>query len=354
MKHPILLLLSFLYSVACCAQIKTAAGGEITASAMTRFLQMQMDSLDIPGLSITAISDGKIIYDQFLGFANKETGKKVDSTTIFECASMSKTVFAWLVLKLRQDGLLTLNMDRPMYESLPYPDIAYDNRYKLITPRMLLTHTSGFPNWREKEKLIIQFTPGTQYSYSGEGFEYLAHAVEKLTHTTTVSIDSLMQRELVNPLGIDHFSFVKNAYLTAHKAVGYYHDSTKLVARFNEMPNEFHPAYGLHTTTRDYAKFLIAIMENKGLTPANTDTMLIPRVNVPNNGKPSDRYYGYGIGVDSSAYGPRYQHTGNNGNFTGGFMFLRAKKLGFVLFTNGDKGTELYRRVAKFITEGSY
>ncbi|HTD93073.1 MAG TPA: serine hydrolase domain-containing protein, partial [Chitinophagaceae bacterium] len=299
MRHCILLLSCFC-SVACCAQIKTAAGHEIAPDAMTHLLQAQMDSLDIPGVSIAIINDGKIIYEQALGFANKETGKKVDSSTIFECASMSKTVFAWLVLKLRQDGLLKLNMERPVYEYYPYPDIAYDNRYKLITPRMLLTHTSGFPNWRGNEKLSIKFTPGTQYSYSGEGFEYLAYAVESLTHTTATSIDSLMQLELVKPLGIVHFSFVKNDYLAAHKAVGYNHDSTKLVAHLSEMPDAFHPAYGLHTTPREYAKFLIAMMENKGLNKANTDTMLTPKVNVTNNGKPTDHYYGYGIGIDST------------------------------------------------------
>lgn len=76
-----------------------------------------------------------------------------------------------------------LNLDQPLYTYLPYSDIAHDDRYKLITARMILCHTSGFPNWRflnADKKLDIKFTPGTQYLYSGEGFEYLANVIAYL------------------------------------------------------------------------------------------------------------------------------------------------------------------------------
>ena len=110
------------------------------------------------------------------------TGDKVDSNTLFEAASITKPVFAFAVQRLAERGVIDL--DKPLWLYLPYPDIAYDERYKLITAKHVLTHRTGFPNWRsmnESGKLDIKFTPGTDYGYSGEGFEYLKMVVEKIT-----------------------------------------------------------------------------------------------------------------------------------------------------------------------------
>ena len=161
--------------------IKTLNGNEITPAEMDEYLKNQMDSIGLPGLSIAIINEAKIIYHRTLGVTNVDTKEKVSQETLFDAGSMSKTPFAYLVMKMVERGIL--NLDRPLYTYLPYPDIAYDDRYKLITARMVLSHTSGFPNWRilnEDKKLDIKFTPGTQYLYSGEGFEYLANVVAHL------------------------------------------------------------------------------------------------------------------------------------------------------------------------------
>jgi CubicO group peptidase (beta-lactamase class C family) len=82
--------------------------------------------------------------------------------------------------------------------------------------------------------------------------------------------------------------------------------------------------------------------------------LLEPRVRITDDqGKPTDSYYGYGFVIDSTKYGTRYQHTGNNGIFTGGFMFFRERKLGFVILTNGDKGVLLDLKLAHWLTEGT-
>ena len=109
-----------------------------------------MDSLNIPGLSIAVINDGKVVYHQTFGFANLEKKLPVTKKTIFEGASLSKSVFAFFTMKYVEEG--RLDLDKPLYEYLPNADIAYDERYKKITARMVLSHRSGLPNWRENEE----------------------------------------------------------------------------------------------------------------------------------------------------------------------------------------------------------
>jgi len=148
----------------CIGQINTVSGKKITTEAMDQFLKNQMDSLELPGLSIAIINDGKIVYHRALGVTNANTKEKadfchiplsgpnankneqMDEYSIFEAGSLSKPLFAYFVMRMVDKGLLSL--DTPLYKYLLYPDIAQDERYKFITARMVLCHTSGFPNWR--------------------------------------------------------------------------------------------------------------------------------------------------------------------------------------------------------------
>ena len=116
--------------------------------------------------------------------------------TIFEAASLSKPVFAYMVLRLADRG--EFDLDRPLYEMLEYPRIAHDERYKRITARIVLSHGTGLPNWGG-EKLTLRFDPGTQYGYSGEGFVFLQKTVERVTGR---SLDELARREVFEPLGM--------------------------------------------------------------------------------------------------------------------------------------------------------
>lgn len=185
-----------------------------------------MDSLNIKGISIAIINDGKVVYHMADVIANIETMKKVNDQTLFETASISKPVFAWFVMKQVEKGLIELDM--PLYKYLPYPDIENDDRYKLITSRMVLSHTSGFPNWRwfnPDQKLDIKFQPGEKFSYSGEGYLYLSKVVAHLNKLTLSNLDSLFQREVAEPLQMNHAGFVMNKYIENHLANAHVGDS---------------------------------------------------------------------------------------------------------------------------------
>lgn len=136
----------FLAGILIFAGVRTPGVNNISDAALDNFIAEQMASLQLPGLSVAIINDGKIVYQRALGQANMETNSIVKEGSIFEAASLSKPVFSGFVLKMAEQG--KLNLDTPLYKYLPYPDIENDERYKLITARMVLTHKTGFPNWR--------------------------------------------------------------------------------------------------------------------------------------------------------------------------------------------------------------
>src|ERR1700678_544385 len=142
-------------------------------------------------------------------------------------ASFTKVGFAHLVLQLVDQG--TLDLDKPVSQYFPkplpeypkYTDLANDPRYKLITARMLLSHTSGFPNWRyieEDRKLRIHFEPGSRYAYSGEGIYPLQLILETAAKKP---LEQLMQERVFQPLGMTRSSLVWNGRFETDYANGY-------------------------------------------------------------------------------------------------------------------------------------
>ncbi|MGD0078694.1 MAG: serine hydrolase domain-containing protein [Sedimentisphaerales bacterium] len=341
-------------------KIKTLSGNEITKSEMDEFLKIQMDSMDIKGLSIAIINDAKVVYHLTRGIADINSSETVNGQTLFQAASLSKPIFAYFVMKIVEQGVLDL--DTPLYKYLPYPDIEYDQRYKLITARMVLSHTSGFPNWRPnyKGKLDIKFTPGTKYLYSGEGYMYLAKVIAHLTNRDLSNLDSLFQQQVCEPLNLKHTYFGMNDYVAKHLAKGHIGDKIAYDKDFDII--NFNSAGGLYTEAIDYANFLIAIMNEKGLKKTSFDEMLKEYVQMPDDDN-AKRFmgqtgYGLGFGMKSSIYGITYLHGGNNWGFTSGFMMNKEKKFGFVFFTNSEQFnngrlSNLYQKLEAFLTDRS-
>jgi CubicO group peptidase (beta-lactamase class C family) len=350
------------------AQFKTLNGRPVSGVEMDNFLMQQMDSLSIPGLSIVIINKGKIVYHRALGVGNLETKTKVDEQSIFEGASMSKPVFAYLVMKMVDKGLI--NLDTPLYKYMPYPDISKDERYKLITARIVLTHRTGFPNWRYFDMadsnmhikygdLYLKFTPGTQYYYSGEGFLYLAKVIAHLTNRTLQNLEPLFKQEVAIPLKMEHAYFTGNEYITKHKVSGYvngkvhFYNGTKWPISFPEWDSSwFNPAASLHTDAISYAHFLIGWMKGKGLSIKSLHEMLEPQFILPKVTEEGDYAWGLGVEINNTPYGSMYEHGGNNGNFQSQFVWYKSQKDGYVFLTNCDKGKAFNKRLKEFFTEG--
>jgi CubicO group peptidase (beta-lactamase class C family) len=338
-------------------KIKTPSGREITVAEMDEFTKAQMDSLGIPGMSIAIINDAKLVYHRALGVTNVETKEKVTDETLFDAGSMSKTPFAFLVMKMVEKGIL--NLDQPLYTHLPYPDIAYDNRYKLITARMVLCHTSGFVNWRfmnKDNKLELKFTPGTSWGYSGEGYEYLANVVAHLNNVPKNGLQGLFEKEVAGPLGMRYAYYTWNDYVEKHRATGHVDGKVVITPWGTSAKNpDFEAAFSLQSEAVSYANFLIAMIKEEGLRKTLFDEMLKDQVVFPsilyntNAPKSDSTIWCLGIRKQHSEFGDEYSHGNNNYNFTGGFMFNQQQKFGHVFFTNCNKGMEFEKRLNLFL-----
>ncbi len=328
----------------------------ISKSEMDAFIKQQMDSLDIPGLSIAFINDDKIVYHNALGVKNNETLEKVGNATIFDAASISKTVFSFFVMKMVDNGLLDL--DTPLYTYMEYPDIAYDERYKLITARMVLSHTSGFPNWRFLDqngnynpngKLTIQFEPGTKFQYSGEGYEYLANVVAHLKGVDKNGLQRLINTSIFKPLAIKHTSFVWNDYIENHRADGHLKGKPNKGYSSSAKDPNFKASASLQTEANEFSNFLLALMNAKVLSEKSHQELLKIQSSSIATKKSKARKYGLGIAIEESDYGTNYFHGGDNLSSTALYMFNKEKKVGYVFFTNSEKRNSFNKNLRDFL-----
>jgi len=294
---------------------------------------------EIPGLSIAVIRRGKTEWVHTFGIKSTKTSQPVTDTTLFQAASLTKPVFAYGVLKLVDQG--KLDLDTPLTKYVTTPVVENDPRLEKITARLVLSHRSGLPNWRPGDKLLIYFAPGERFSYSGEGMVYLQQAVEKITGQ---SLNDYMTKTVFKPLGMTSSSLVWKSEFESRMASGHDdgdpHDPWK--------PDKAISASSLMTNATDYAKFVEAILNGKGLTAATLREMEKQQVAVdedctvctdhPVKNLSKNVGWGLGWGVEQGPNGEAIWHWGDNGDFKA-FVFADLKsKSGMVVFTNSTSG----------------
>ena len=311
---------------------------------------------EVPGLSIAVIKEAKVVWQQSFGVANSSTRQPVNADTIFEAASLSKPVFAYGVLRLVEKG--KLDLDTPLAKYLPKPYVENDPRANLITARMVLSHTTGLPNWSFNQPLRTQFNPGERFSYSGAGFVYLQKVVE---HLTGQPLDAVMRKEVFEPLGMYSSSFVWMDKYETLKATG--HDSAG-AARPRRKNSEANAAGSLHTTTSDYAKFVVAVMKGRGLRKETLKQMLGQQTRVDvgcsncianePTGKFSDSiFWGLGWGLQRTEQGDSFWHWGDNNNDTHSFVIASEKqKSGLLIFTDSGNGHSIIPEIVSQVMGG--
>jgi CubicO group peptidase (beta-lactamase class C family) len=287
----------------------------------------------VPGLSIAVVRGGRVVWTGAFGTVNDSAKSPLDTATAFEAASLSKPVFAYLVLRLADRG--QLDLDRPLAEMVEYPRLAHDARARRITARMVLSHATGLPNWGG-DTLGLGFDPGTDYGYSGEGFLYLQRAIERVTGQT---LDQLAGREVFRPLGMAHSSYVWQERFAGHAA--WARSWLWQLAPVNRY-TEGNAAYSLVTTAGDYARFVSAVLTGRGLSPAMWKAFLTPvRETEPGI------HIGLGVRVEDGPAGRRFFHSGSNGRrFTCYMAGDLGSGLGLAFFTSAYDGTTLTRPLA--------
>lgn len=320
------------------------------ASKVDQFIETYQKYYNIPGVSLALIKDGRMVYHKTYGVLNTMTGEKVGDNTLFEAASVTKPVFSFAVQRLVERGVIDL--DKPLYLYLPYADIEYDERYKLMTARHVLTHRTGFPNWRymnEDGKLNLRFTPGTAYNYSGEGFEYLKMVVEKITGK---KVEQVLQEEVIEPMGLYHTFFSKNDSLQRMVANGHFDG----LPNNNDLPESPGMAYSMHTEAAIFTRFMLYMLEQKGLKAQTYDTMFQKHSDFnydPGDEKPKiPSYMGMSLEIRETPFGKSFGHGGNNGDFKCKFEVYKDKKMGYAIFTNSNTSDVLLGALRMFLVEG--
>jgi len=130
---------------------------------------------DVPSVAVAYIENGQLVWTAVYG--TQSPGVPANEKTLYNIASLTKPISAEVILRLASEGLISL--DEPIYPYWTDWDIADDSWNKLLTPRLCLSHQTGFPNWRGQSALTFQWQPGTKTGYSGEGFQYVARFAEK-------------------------------------------------------------------------------------------------------------------------------------------------------------------------------
>jgi CubicO group peptidase (beta-lactamase class C family) len=362
-------ILAFVLSLAAPAQLVVRLdGSQLPVAELNRKLERLVQAGRVTGLAIAIFNNNKPVYQKTFGYKNAETKEGIKPTTNFYGASLSKAVFAVLVLKLVEEGVLDL--DKPLQQYLAKPIWAYapqkkwhdnysalkaDSLYQKITARMCLAHTTGFPNWRwdePDETLRIHGMPGTRYSYSGEGLVYLQVMLEKMLNT---SLEELMQRYIFKPLGMQQSSYTwqprfEGDYCLGHNTEGKPYEKDK--------DNEARSASTLETTLEDYTKFTTAILQHRLLKPATTKEMFSPQIRIR-----SVRQFGplrlkdstgndaiglsYGLGwvLLQSPHGVGAFKEGHGDGFQHYSILFPQAGTGIVILTNSDSGESIFKEL---------
>lgn len=291
----------------------------------------------VPTLGIGVIENGKLQQIKVFGEISK--GTSAPYNTIFNVASLTKPVTALIALKLVSLG--KWNLDEPVYHYWTDPDIANDPRNKKLTTRIILSHQTGFPNWRymnADKKLNFQFEPGTKYQYSGEGMEYLRKALEKKFHK---SLQQLATELIFQPLKMTDTRYVWDKNVdTIRLAIGYDQDGKAYETVKHKTPNA---ADDLLTTIEDYGKFLASVMNGDGLSKIVFAEMTKNQV-VSTKGK----HFGLGLEIYDLGNGEIALSHGGSDNGVQTIVFILPKtKQGLLIFTNSDTGGSVFENLLK-------
>jgi CubicO group peptidase (beta-lactamase class C family) len=285
-------------------------------------------------------------------------------------ASFSKVAFAVMVMGLVDEGALELDkpvvayLAKPLPEYPAYADLAGDPRARRITARMLLAHTSGFPNWRAYEddrKLHIHFEPGSRFAYSGEGIVLLQLVVEAITKKP---LEELMQERVFKPFGMTRTSMVWRGTFAADAANGYDDHGRSLGP---ERRTRADAAGSMQTTIADFARFVLAVTEGRGLKKGTREEMLAPRVRItslhefPTLAREETHAndaialsYGLGWGLYATPYGKAFFKEGHDDGWRHYTVSFDGPKTGIVIMTNSGNGEGIYKELLETLLKNPY
>lgn len=302
---------------------------------------------NVPGTAIGLIENGKVVCTLNYGLSDKKHNKPVDDNTIFQVASVSKSITALGVMHLVDQGKIKLDDPAEKYLTRWHIPASKFDKNK-VTIRRLLSHTAGLsvhgyggtkpgkkiPSLEESlsngVKIIAE--PGSKFMYSGGGYTVLQLIVEEVTKKP---FDEYMHDEILKPLGMEHSTYSNN--FTGANMSKSYGVLGQLLPNYNFTEEA---AAGLKTMPLDFMKFMIASMdEENGKTQDNS---IIKGKTLDTMHTPVKADYGLGCFVDYLSDGSTLiSHGGADTGWRAQYGFIPKSRDGFVAFTNSGSGLEL-------------
>lgn len=352
------------------AKIKRLDGSSISATEIDKTVKKLMDAANIQGLNLAILNDNKTAFIKSYGFKNKPKNASMDTSTIVYGASLSKAVFGYLIMKLVEEKIIDL--DKPLYQYLkkPIPEYEYfsdlkdDDRWKLITARMCLSHTSGLPNVRWFNPMSdamdtlgiirIYFTPGAKYAYSGEGFKLLQMVVEEITQK---NIDELATERVFKPIKMTRTGYIWNdSFGDDNVAVGHMNNGSIDIKKKRTEPVA---GGSIVTTIADYARFIENVMQQKGLSKALYREMIAPQIAIHSKKQfppitvetttendAIELSYGLGWGTfKDSKYGKAFFKEGNGGSWRNYNINFLSKGISIIILINSENGEKIFKEL---------
>ncbi len=326
-----------------------------TQNDTTWNLEERMKHHKVMGVSIAVVHDFKIDWARGYGWADMSEKRPVTEKTLFQAASISKSLNGVGVMKLVQDGKIDLNTDINQYLTswkFPYDTVS---KNKPITVAALLSHTAGltihgFPGYARGDRIptipqildgqkpantkaVRSFTePGASVVYSGGGIIISQLIVMDVTHQP---YDEFMQKNVLDPMGMTGSFYTQPPEKSKSMllATGYKADGKEVKGKYHIYPEQ--AAAGLWTNPVDLCKYIIETVSSwngqsdKVLTPEFTRLRLTPVLQEAAAGVFVSK-------KDSSLY---FSHSGGNAGFTCYYVGDLVGGNGVVIMTNSDNGS---------------
>ena len=352
MKNLTPLVIILLLTVGCKKEKNIQHLSSIDTKAIDSLAWVQKESYKLPGLAVGIIKDDEVIYAKGFGVRSLNSQQSVNTKSIFHMASVSKPFTATAVMQLVEKG--KVNLDKPLIAYLPYFTMK-DNRYKDITIRQMLNHSSGIADvedyeWdnpqfdadaaerysRQFHNDSLDFTPGTSYNYSNPAFDLLADVIAKVSGLT---FEDYMKKHIFDPAGMTNSTFYKPDVPENLATKPHVLGPTFKVEESNIYPyNRIHaPSSTLQSNVEDmmrWAKLYLNKGQIDGKQIFNTDTynqLITPQVGIGGKDSICISWFSRSLGKYR-----KLEHNGGDDGYKAHFAFLPEKSIAIVVMTNGD------------------
>ena len=300
----------------------------------------------VPGMTLAVIRAGELTCSGAYGVRNAQ-GTPMTEGVLFECASLTKSVFALLAMQEVQAG--KIDLDTPIAPLLKEEPWSNDPRFMTITPRQCLSHGCGLPNWQAKPMDML-FDPGTKYSYSGEGYFLLQKLIEQIEGK---NMNELFKERFYGKYGMESTTAFWTPAVYAAFSEGFAKDGTVRKVRSSRRvagnAPEPNAAWSLYSYAADYARFVCGLLQDKG----GLNEQTFAEMTKPQNVADANVEWGLGFGIPKADRNVLW-HWGDNDGFKSFSLWDKETKNAVVITTNSDNGMALYFDLLKQLTDGNY